>query len=575
MQKHPRKPKESLRSHRWYGTAGFRSSAHRARLAQMGYGRDDFLGKPVVAILNPWSDINSAHAHLRERAEDVKRGVWQAGGFPIELPTMSLADSTIKPTTMLYRNYLAIEVEELLRQHPVDGAVLLGGCGKTTTGMLMGGITTNLPMVLLPAGPMFSGHDDGDAIGAATFRRWSDEAAKPASDVATLFFEENLARTPGTAMTMGSASSMALMAEMLGLTLAGASSIPAMAATHRRMATLCGRRIVEMIWNEVKPRDILSRRSFENALIGLCASGGSSNAIINLLALARRAEVSLNLADFDRFARYVPVLLNVQPVGRWMMEDFCKAGGSRAFLQRLGSLLHHGERTIYGGTLGQRNTDAQIFSDDVIRPTENPVADWGGIAILTGNLAPDGCVMRPLSCEPRLLRHTGPALVFDSKEAMLKATSDPGLDVTPDHVLILHYAGPVGGTGMPEFPDFPIPVKLAKAGVKDMLRLSDGRMSGASSGACILHIAPEAYMGGPLAAVQNGDRISVDVAERSISLHVEADEIARRLDAWSPPARRVMRGILRMFASHIRQAPEGCDFDFMEAEEPLAQPEAF
>ncbi len=571
MQKHHSR---ALRSQRWYGPGGFRSSAHRARLSQLGYSRDDFLGKPIVAILNPWSDLNSAHAHLRERAEDVKRGVWQAGGFPVELPTMSLADSAIKPTTMLFRNYLAIEVEELLRQHPIDGVVLLGGCGKTTAAMLMGGITTNLPMVLLPAGPMFGGHHAGDRAGAGTWQRWTAEAAKSGSD-ALYAIEEDLVRTPGTAMIMGSASSMALMAETLGLTLAGASSIPAMDAAHRRMATQCGRRIVEMIWDEVKPRDILTRRSFENALISLCAAGGSSNAIIHLLALARRAQVSLRLADFDRFARHVPVLLNLQPVAKWMMEDFCRAGGSRAFLHRLGSLLHHGERTIYGGTLGQRNTDAPVFIDDVIRPTDNPVADWGGIAILTGNLAPDGCVMRPLCCEPRLLRHSGPALVFDGKEAMLKAVSDPVLDVTPDHVLILRYAGPVGGTGMPEVPEFPIPAKLAQAGVKDMLRLSDGRMSGFASGACILHIAPEAYMGGPLAAVRNGDRISVDVAERNISLHVEADEIARRLDAWSPPPRRVMRGILRMFASHIRQAPEGCDFDFMEAEEPLAQPEAF
>jgi dihydroxy-acid dehydratase len=571
---HKAKARETLRSHRWYGTGGFRSSAHRARLAQMGYGREDFLGKPVIAILNPWSDLNSAHAHLRERAEDVKRGVLQAGGFPVELPTMSLTDSAIKPTTMLYRNFLAIEVEEILRQHPIDGAVLLGGCGKTTAAMLMGGISANLPMILLPAGPMFGGYHGGDYAGATTLRRWTDEAAKAGSD-AIESIEESLARTPGTAMIMGSASSMALMAEVLGLTLAGASSIPAIDAAHRRMAAVCGRRIVEMVWDEIRPRDILTRRSFENALIGLCAAGGSSNAIIHLLALASRAEVKLSLDDFDRFSRHVPVLLNLRPFARWLMEDFCIAGGSRAFLHRLGGILHHGERTICGGTLGLRNTDAPVYGEDVIRPLSNPVSDWSGIAILKGNLAPDGCVMRPLSCDKRLLRHTGPALVFDDRAAMLKATADPDLEVTPDHVLVLRYAGPVGGTGMPEFPDFPIPEKLSKAGVTDMLRISDGRMSGSSSGACILHIAPEAYMGGPLAAVQNGDRISVDMEERSISLHVEADEIARRLDNWSPPPRKMRRGILRLFASHIRQAPEGCDFDFLEAEEPLTQPEAY
>jgi dihydroxy-acid dehydratase len=575
MQRHNHKARENLRSHRWHGAGGERAATERSRLAQMGYGREEFLGKPVVAILNPWSELNAAAAHLRTRAEDVKRGIWQAGGFPVELPVMSLAEGAMKSTTMLYRNFLAIEAEELLRFHPIDGAVLLGGCAKTTTGLLMGGISANLPMILLPAGPMLAGShkaespnlDDNGAMHRHPAERKAHETPQAV--------EEGFACTPGTSMAMESASTMPLVAEALGLTLAGAASIPALDAAHRRVAAETGRRVVDMIWDDVKPRDILTRRSFENALVAFGAAGGSISTVIHILALARRANVPLSLRDVDRFARHVPVVADLKPAGRWLMEDFHRAGGSRAFLHQLASLLHGGERTVCGGTLAQRNADAEVLDNAVIRSLEDSVADWSRVAVLSGNLAPEGCLMRPDIAEPRLLRHTGPALVFDDERAMLKAMADPSLDVTPDHILVLRYVGPVGGTGMPELAAFPIPAKLAKAGVKDMLRVTDGRMSGKSLGACILHVSPEAYLGGPLAALRNGDRIAVDVEKRTIALHVSEDEIGSRLDDWSPPPRRVMRGSLRLFASHIRQAHEGCDFDFFEAEEELPEKEAF
>jgi dihydroxy-acid dehydratase len=571
MQRHHSKAGKMLRSHRWHGASNPRASAERARLAQLGYSRHDFLGKPVVAIINPWNELNAAGAHMRERADQVKRGVWEAGGFPVELPIMSLAESAIKSTTMLYRNFLAIEAEELLRFHPVDGAVLLGGCGKTTAGLLMGAISANLPMIFLPPGPMLAGYESAIALGDGQI--WHHSETRP-SDISETV-EESFARTPGTAMGMESASTMPLIAEALGLTLPGASSIPAHDAAHQRMAAMCGRHIVDIIHDDMKPRDVLTRHSFENAFVAMAAAGGSSNAIIHLMALARRAGVPLKLSEIDHFARYIPVIADLQPGGTWQMEDFHKAGGSRGFLNRLGSYLHTGERTVWDGTLALRYADARVLNDTVIRPLGNPVESWSGIAVLTGNLAPEGCIVRPHRAEARLMRHTGPALVFDDEAVMLKAMADPGLDVTPDHVMILRYAGPFGGTGMPELSDFPIPAKLAKAGVKDMLRITDARMSGRGVGACILHVSPEAYMGGPLAVVRNGDRISVDVEERRISLLVPEDELGRRQDEWSPPQRRQRRGSLRLFASHIRQAHEGCDFDFFEADDEMPEKQGY
>lgn len=570
-----RKRPQDLRSHRWFGADDLRSFGHRSRALQMGYAREEFEGKPVVAIINTWSDINPCHSHLRTRADEVKRGVWAAGGFPIELPALSLAETYVKPTTMLYRNFLAMEVEELIRSHPVDGAVLLAGCDKTTPGTIMGATSAGVPFIFVPAGPMLRGNWGGKVLGSGSdvWRYWADKEAGLVSEAEWRDMEAGIARSFGTCMTMGTAATMMSIAETLGVTLSGASAIPAADAGHSRMAAQSGARIVEMIWEDLVPRKILTRPAFENALIVLMALAGSTNAIIHLIAMANRAGVSLTLAEFDDFARKVPVLANLRPSGSFLMEDFFYAGGLPAFLKRLEGQLHLDTITVTGGTLGEAIADAKVYNDDVIRPLENPVSSAVGLAVLKGNLAPNGCVMKPAAADPRLLKHTGPALVFRDYNEMAAAVNRDDLDVTADHVLVLQNAGPVGGLGMPEWGMLPIPRKLLKAGVRDMVRISDARMSGTSYGACVLHVSPEAYIKGPLAAVRTGDMISLDVEARSIHLHVGNDEIARRLEQWVPPERIPARGYGRMFAAHIRQAHEGCDFDYLEGDAPVPEPE--
>ncbi|MEX2319334.1 MAG: L-arabinonate dehydratase, partial [Bauldia sp.] len=563
---------KKLRSQRWFAADDLRSFGHRSRTLQMGYGYDDFMGKPVVAIVNTWSDLQPCHAHFRTRAEEVKRGVWQAGGFPVELPALSLSETFVKPTTMLYRNLLALETEELLRSHPVDGVVLMGGCDKTTPGLVMGALSMNLPAIFLPAGPMLRGNYAGNVLGSGSdvWKYWADKQAGVLSDAEWKAMEGGIARSYGTCMTMGTASTMTSLTETLGLTLPGASSIPAADAGHARMATDCGRRIVEMIGEDLKPRDVLSRASFENALVAQMALAGSTNAMIHLIAMAGRAGIDLTLADFDRVAREVPVIANIRPSGAFLMEDFFYAGGMRALLSMLADKLDLTARTVAGGTLGDAIAGAKVYNADVIRPLSEPVSSELGTAVLTGNLAPDGCVMKPAAAEPRLLKHSGPALVFRDYNEMAANVDRDDLDVTPDHVLVLQTAGPVGGPGMPEWGMLPIPKKLLKQGVRDMLRISDGRMSGTSYGACILHVAPESYIGGPLAAVRTGDTISVDVPARTIRLEVSDDEIARRLAEWRPPDRTYPRGYGRLSAASIRQADKGCDFDFLEGTAPVA-----
>ncbi|WP_201838218.1 L-arabinonate dehydratase [Microvirga zambiensis] len=565
---------EQLRSHRWFGVTDLRSFGHRSRTLQMGYAREDFMGKPVIAIINTWSDINPCHAHFRVRVEDVKRGVWQAGGFPIELPALSLSENFVKPTTMLYRNLLALEVEELLRSHPIDGAVLMGGCDKTTPATVMGAISMNLPMIFMPAGPMIRGHHGGTILGSGSdiWKYWAEKEAGTITNQQWNDMEAGIARSPGTCMTMGTASTMTSIVETLGLSLPGAASIPAVDAAHPRMASLTGRKIVEMVWDDLKPSDILTRRSFENALMVHNALAGSTNAMIHLVAMAGRAGIEVNLQDFDDFAQKVPVIANLRPSGEWLMEDFHIAGGIRGLLSRLEPLLHLDERTVTG-TLRDALEGAAVYNDDVIRPLDKPIAASGGTAILRGNLAPNGCVIKPPAAEPRLLQHTGPAIVFDTYDEMTKAVNDLDLDVTPDHIMVLRNAGPIGGPGMPEWGMLPIPKKLLRQGVRDMLRISDARMSGTSYGACILHVSPEAHIGGPLAAVRNGDLITVDVPSRSIHLHVSDEQIADRLRTWSPPPRDYPRGYNKLFAQHIRQAHEGCDFDFLEGSGGVPEPE--
>ncbi len=541
----------------------------------MGYAREDFLGKPVIGIINTWSDLAQCHSHFPERVADIKRGIWQAGGFPVELPAMSLSEQFVKPTSMLYRNFLAMETEELLRQHPIDGAVLMGGCDKTTPATIMGAISMNLPAIFMPAGPMMRGHFGGNILGSGSdvWKYWAEKEAGNISEQQWNDMEAGIARSAGTCMTMGTASTMTTIAEALGFTMPGAASIPAGDSAHPRMASICGRRIVEMVWEDLKPRDFITRKSVENALVVHSAMAGSTNAMVHLVAMARRAGVKIDLKDFDEFASRVPVILNLRPSGEWLMEDLHIAGGTRAFFSRLKSMLHLDAATVSGKTIGEGIGDAQVYNDDVIRPLNNPIAASGGTAILYGNLAPDGCVIKPPAADPRLLTHSGPAIVFDSYDEMSKAVNDPDLDVTADHVMVLRNAGPRGGPGMPEWGMLPIPKKLLKQGVRDMLRISDARMSGTSYGACILHVAPELLIGGPLAAVKTGDMITVDVPKRSIHVALSDAEIAERIKGYKPPPRDYPRGYYKMFAEHTRQANEGCDFDFLEGAEGIPEPE--
>src|ERR1700726_3960669 len=571
----PRKTLGELRSQRTFGATDLRSFGHRSRALQMGYAREDFLNKPVVAIINTWSDLAQCHTHFPDRVEDIKRGIWQTGGFPVELPAMSLSEQFVKPTSMLYRNFLAMETEELLRQHPIDGAVLMGGCDKTTPATLMGAISMNLPVIFMPAGPMMRGHFGGKILGSGSdvWKYWAEKEAGNITEREWNDMEAGIARSAGTCMTMGTASTMPTITEVLGLSQPGAASIPAVDAAHPRMASASGRRIVEMIWEDLKPSDIITRESVENALIVHSALAGSTNAMVHLVAMARRAGVPISLKDFDDFAARVPVIANLRPSGAWLMEDYHIAGGTRALLSRLKSMLHLDARTVAGGTMEDAIGDAEVHNDDVIRPLNNPIAASGGTAILYGNVAPDGCVIKPPAADPRLLQHTGPALVFDRYDDMSKAVDDLDLDVTADHVMVLRNAGPLGGPGMPEWGMLPIPDRLLAGGIRDMVRISDARMSGTSYGACVLHVAPESFVGGPLALVADGDLITVDVAARAINVRLSDSEIAERLKTYRPPSRDYPRGYNRLFAQHVRQANEGCDFDFLEGRGGIPEPE--
>src|SRR5438874_270381 len=474
IDKTSKKRPETLRSARWFAPDDLRAFGHRSRAMQMGYAPQEWKDRPVIAILNTWSDAQPCHMHFKSRVDDVKRGILMAGGFPMELPALSLSESFLKPTTMLYRNMLAMDAEELLRGHPVDGVVLMGGCDKTTPGLLLGATSMGLPTIYLPAGPMLRGNWKGKTLGSGSdaWKYWDERRAGKISDKDWVDVEAGIARSYGTCMTMGTASTMTAIAESIGMTLPGASSIPAADAGHIRMASECGRRIVEH--------------------------------------------------------------------------------------------LHLDCVTVTGKTLGENIDGAEVYNDDVIRTVADPIYKEGALAVLKGNLAPDGCVIKPSACEPRFLKHTGPALVFDDYPSMKKAIDDPNLDVTADHVLILRNAGPQGGPGMPEWGMLPIPTKLVKQGVRDMVRLSDARMSGTSYGACILHVSPESFVGGPLALVKNGDRITLDVAARTINLDVSEAELAKRQAAWKAPEPRYERGYGWMFTRHIKQANEGCDFDFLE-----------
>ena len=564
----PKQP-DQLRSARWFAPDDLRSFGHRSRAMQMGYAPQDWAGKPVIAIVNTWSDINPCHTHFKQRVEDVKRGIFQAGGFPLELPAISLAEAFVRPTTMLYRNMLAMETEELIRSHPIDGAVLMGGCDKTTPGLLMGAISAGVPCIYLPAGPMLRGNWQGQALGSGSdaWKYWDERRAGQISDVQWLGIEGGIARSHGTCMTMGTAATMMGMAEALGMTLPGASSIPAPDANHPRMAAACGRRIVDMVWEDMTPAKLLTQNHFQNAITVAMAMGCSTNAIIHLVAMSRRAGAActVGLDDFDAASRKIPVIANIRPSGdTYLMEDFYYAGGMTALIKTLSDHLHLDAMTVNGLTLGENVASAQVYNPDVIRPLDHPLYAEGALAVLRGNLAPAGAVIKPSACAPHLRQHTGPAMVFDSYPEMKAAVEDDNLDITADHVLVLRNAGPQGGPGMPEWGQLPIPRKLLAQGVRDMVRLSDARMSGTSYGACILHVSPEAFIGGPLALVQNGDMITVDVPARRLHLEVSDEVLAQRRAQWQAPKPRYERGYGWMFSRHILQADQGCDFDFLE-----------
>ncbi len=568
------------RSDRWFGPDDLRSFGHRSRMNQMGYSAEDYVGKPVIAIINTWSDFAQCHAHFKQRVEDVKRGVLEAGGFPVELPAISLSESTVKPTTMLYRNFLAMETEELIRSQPVDGVVLMGGCDKTTPGLLLGATSAGVPAIFVPAGPMLRGNWHGRVLGSGSdaWKYWDERRAGNISDKDWSEMESGIARSYGVCMTMGTAATMTALADAIGMSLPGASSIPAADANHIRMAAASGRRIVAMVREGLTPEKIQTEGAFRNAIVVAMAMGCSTNAVIHLVAMARRAGHAIGLDDFDAASRKVPVIANIRPSGTtYLMEDFYYAGGLLGMMTRLRDFLDLSQISVSGRTWTDTLEGAEVYNDDVIRPLDRAIYQEGALAVLRGNLAPNGCVMKPSAAAPHLLRHSGPALVFDDYPALKANIDRDDLDVTADSVLVLRNAGPLGGPGMPEWGMLPIPKKLVQAGVRDMVRISDARMSGTSYGACILHVSPESYVGGPLALVRTGDVISVDVAARTLSLDVPEAELAARRAALAPPVPRYERGYGWMFSRHIAQADQGCDFDFLQSDfgAPVAEPAIF
>ena len=578
-------PERPLRSQRWFADSGMRGFAHRQRAQQMGLRRQDVLGKPCIAIVNTWSDLSPCHAHLRERAESVKRGVLMAGGTPFELPALSLGEVMVKPTTMLYRNLLAMEVEELLRSHPVDGVVLLAGCDKTTPGTVMGAVSAGLPTIFCAAGPMLNDRHarrtpqgcETRTVGAGTHTRmfWDEKQAGALGEAEWVALEQRMTRSPGTCNTMGTASTMTALVEALGLALPGSTAIPAMDAAHVRHATTCGERIVALVREGLAPQQILTRGAFLNAATVQMALGGSTNAAVHLVAMAGRAGVALTLDDLDRLGREVPVLANLFPSGDRLMEDFHYAGGLPALMTRLQPWLQLDERSVSGRTLGEDLAGVQVLDDEVIRPLDRPVADGGALAVLRGNLCPDGAVMKPSAAGERYRRHRGPARVFDGPADMMARIHDPALGIDEDTVLVLRGGGPVGAPGMPEWGNLPIPNHLLQRGVRDLLRISDARMSGTHYGSCVLHVSPESAVGGPLALVQDGDLIELDLPARTLTLCVHEDTLAQRRAAWQAAPSPYTRGYARLYQQHVTQAHLGCDFDFLQGTSPTPEPPIF
>ena len=560
---------KDLRSSRWFSPNDVRSFGHRSRAMQMGLGKDDWENKPIIGIINTWSEIQPCHQHFKQRVEDVKKGVYQSGGMPIELPAISLAEMYVKPTTMLYRNMLSMEVEELIRSHPIDGVVLMGGCDKTTPALTMGAISLDLPMIFLPAGPMLRGNYKGKYLGSGSdgWKYWDELRAGNITDNDWAEVEAGIARSYGHCMTMGTASTMTAIAEAIGLCLPGASSIPAADSNHIRMSANVGKRIVDMVWEDLKPSNIITEKSIDNAVTVAMAMGCSTNAIIHLIAMARRSGIYLTMDDLDKKGREIPLIANIRPSGtEYLMEDFYYAGGILALMFSLSEKLNLDEITVSGLKLKEIISQKETINNDVIRSLDNPIYQEGSLAVLKGNLAPDGCVIKPAACDKKFLKHKGPAIVFDSYQEMKDIIDSDELDVTEDHVLVLRNVGPVGGPGMPEWGMMPIPKKLLKKGVRDMVRISDARMSGTSYGACILHVAPESFIGGPLSLLKTGDIIELDVNLRKINMLVDDETLSARKQLIQPKQPKAGRGWLWMFSQHVKQANDGCDFDFLETD---------
>jgi dihydroxy-acid dehydratase len=571
-----RKTPEELRSYRWFGRDELRSFGHRSRAKQNGFDSFDYTGKPVIGIFNTWTDLNSCHMHLRITAEAVKRGVLQAGGMPMEVPVMSAGEMFTKPTAMFHRNFLAMETEELLRANPLDGAVLLGGCDKSTPALLMGAFSMNLPAIYMPCGPMIRGLWRGETLasGSDVWKYWDEKRAGNLCDEAWGEIEDGIARSPGHCMTMGTASTMTSLAEVLGMCMPGAASIPAVDSAHSRMAASVGRQIVENVWNDLKPRDIVTADSFDNAIKVDMALGGSTNAIVHLVAMAGRLGIKLPLERFDELSQCTPLIANLRPSGKYLMDDFYAAGGLRALLNGMRELLHTESITVNGKTLGENIEGCETFNTDVIRTPATAIDSNGGTTVLRGNLAPNGAVIKHAAVlDAALLQHTGPALVFDDYNDLKKRLDDPDLDVTKDTVLVLRNAGPVGAPGMPEWGMLPVPKKLLKQGVRDMVRVSDARMSGTSYGTCVLHVAPESAIGGPLAFVKTGDQIKLDLKSRRIDVLVSDEELAKRKAEWKPKPARYGRGYAKLYVEHVTQANEGADFDFLQFGPDPGEPE--
>jgi dihydroxy-acid dehydratase len=566
-----------LRSRHWFGKRDRWGLGHRAWLRAEGFSEMVFEGKPVIGICNSWSELNNCNAHLRQVAEAVKRGVWAAGGFPLEFPTISLGEMLMKPTTMLYRNLMAMDVEECIRAYPLDGVVLLCGCDKTTPAQLMGAASADVPAIMVPGGPMLRGMWRGLEIGSGTdIRRfWEEVRAGRMTEEEWCEVESCVSRSSGHCTVMGTASTMACIAEALGMTLPGAADIPAPDSRRLASAEASGARAVEMALEDIRPSQIMTAQAFDNAIRADMAIGGSTNAIVHLVAIAGRLGIDLPLEKFDELSRTTPLIANLKPSGKFLMEDFCYAGGLPAALKEISSLLHLDAMTVTGKSIGENIERAGCYNREVIKTLQEPLRPQGGTVVLRGNLAPLGAVIKQSAASEHLLKHQGRAVVFENGEDMAARIDDPNLDVNENSVLVLKNTGPKGAPGMPEWGHLPIPKKLLQAGVKDMVRLSDARISGTSFGTIVVHIAPESAIGGPLAAVKDGDMIELDVAARRLELLVPEAELQSRLSSWKPPAPHYTRGYGKLFLDHILQADEGCDFDFLrgrtEREEGVAK----